>query len=117
MYLDTARDCGLELEEDRSEVELGDSSKTTVRGTVTAELQVSGASSTERIYVLQGPDNHAARTVIVGRNWLRRHEPLINWRTRELKLKREDGKTYLVRPKSYSNATEKIQISHISLKR
>lgn len=117
MFLDTARYCGLDLEEDRSEVELGDSSKTTVQGTVTAELQVSGAFSTERIYVLQGPDNHAAHTVIVGRNWLRRHEPLINWRTRELNLKREDGKTYLVGPKSYSNVREKIQISHTSLKK
>ncbi|CDF35428.1 unnamed protein product [Chondrus crispus] len=117
MFLDTARYCGLDLEEDRSEVKLGDSSKTTVQGTVTAELQVSGAFSTERIYVLQGPDNHAAHTVIVGRNWLRRHEPLINWRTRELNLKREDGKTYLVGPKSYSNVREKIQISHTSLKK
>lgn len=117
MSLDTARQCGLNLEEDRSEVELGDSSKTTVHGTVTATLQVSGASSTERIYVLQGPDKNTARTVIVGRKWLRQHEPQINWRTRELKLKREDGKTYIVRPKLYRNTREKIQISHISLKR
>ena len=111
MSVSAARRCGLTIFEDSSEVELGDRSIVTVYGRSTGSLTVGETRGEKEIFV--DPESGQKQedklpTVIVGRKWLRKHNPDIDWRTGFLAVKRPDGSQWIVKPKVYRKQREVV---------
>ncbi len=72
-----------------AEVELGDGSTSVLEGNCEVEIEVDGVTGTETLYVLSKCTSSTSnRTVVVGRSWLKMHNPQINWETGCIHVKR-----------------------------
>ena len=82
-----AKKCGIEVNSTATDVELGDGSSVPTLGQCITRIEVCSASSTELVYILEM--QHA--DFVIGRSWLRKHNPVIDWNTAVLQLEDEIG--------------------------
>ena len=97
MSPEAANYCGLQISSTYpTEVTLGDGSIVQSKGKTSTLLVLDGVISDEDIYLLPLSNKDQ---VVVGRNWLRRHNPDVDWRSRALTITREDGSKHKILPK------------------
>lgn len=87
-------------------VELGNGSLVTAHGLTKAKLSVDGVNCTQKLLVLM---LHGDVKMIIGRNWLYRHNPGSSAR---LRVKRADGSVQIIQPRNTTS-----QPKHLTLKR
>lgn len=112
----TAMACGLIIHNDKSFLELGDRSTVSVEGKTRSILTLDGISSEEDIYLIPDVGESAECTVIVGRNWLRHHNPQVDWKSNCLHITKPNGRTFTVCPKHGKQSRERVHCKMIALK-
>lgn len=79
MSVDNARQLGIMVKKLQDiEVELGDSSKTAVVGDVEASLNIRGFITQKKILLIQMKETEGVPVLILGRPWLKEHNPGID---------------------------------------
>ena len=113
----TAIACGIIIHNDKSSLELGDRSTVSVEGKTRSILTLDALTSEEDIYLIPDIGESPERTVIVGRNWLRHHNPQVDWKSNCLHITKPDGRTFTVYPKHGGQSHERVQCKKIALKK
>lgn len=95
---------GLNIEKvDDMEVELGNGSKTDIMGKCSAVLNMNGHLSNVTIYVIHMHDETENPLLILGRTWLKAHNPAIDWRSNKCTIIRQDGTQVTITAKRNSD--------------
>lgn len=115
----TAVEFGLPIQLEEAEVELGDKSVIKTVGRTKARLAVSDILGVEEIYLLSEKEyeDDWEPTIIVGRKWLKEHNPHIDWKTGCLHICRTDGTKWTIHPRGERRSVSKVTFKHISLKK
>jgi len=95
------------------EVELGDGTVAYSHGRTKAAVRIGDVTSSENIYVL--PMSGDVKFVI-GRKWLRTHNPHIDWQTECIRVRRDDGSVRVIRPRRKKRSQERVTFKRISIK-
>lgn len=117
-----ARQCGLTSRTlpENVEAELGDKSKVAALGIAEANLNIEGVLSNASIYIMPMCAEKSSKSdspeIIIGRTWLREHNPDIDWRTSTIQFTHGDGSRWLIRPRGFVN-NHAVEIKKISLKK
>ena len=104
---------GLSFSRSVQDVELGNGSIISSKGTKTAKLTVDDITSDEKLFVL--PLSGDVKFVI-GRKWLYQHNPNIDWRTAYLRVNRADGSVKIIRPRNAKRICKMVTFKRISIK-
>lgn len=78
-------------------------------------LQRDGISANEVIYTVPDGGNSTEHTAMVGRKWLRKHNPGIDWTTNSLKIRRPDETMYRIWSQNYTRPKAVVHFKQISL--
>lgn len=116
----TVNTCGLTIEEDLSEVKLGDNSIFSILGRTTGTIMVGQMEGYENIFIVPEGSHESSEeelpTVIVGTVWLRKHNPNIDWDTGCLRFRRPGDSEWVITPKG-CRKPRSVQCKPISFKK
>ena len=88
----------MQIVADDSEIELRDGSLTHVTGLTSGQLCMGDLSSTELFCVLP----MTGMDLVIGRKWLYKHNPHLDWMTAFIRVTGNDGTTHNIRPRTTS---------------
>ncbi len=108
-----ASQCGLTVSgREETSVQLGDGSMIAALGTTTSHIQMEEIESEEVCYTVPITSRYERPYIIIGRSWLRKHNPEIDWTTCIIQVPRSDGKVPKIRPRAYKEK-KKVTMKHI----
>lgn len=101
-----AVELGIDIETVKDlEVELGNGSKAEFVGEISSVLNIEGHLSTEDIYVIHMHEENLNPLLILGRMWLEKNNPAIDWKANTLTFTRPDGTRHTIKAKTAKEKT------------